>query len=155
MAHGIDFDVLFDKLVSHQVASGFYEMVTRHEPKANPGTGITAASWFQRLTPAAKVSGLNITSLRVEFITRLYTSMLAEDQDEIDPRVLRAVGHLMQVYSEDFELDGVVMEVDLFAAHGPPLDAKAGYLRQGPTLYRVVDVLTPLIVADVFDQIPS
>ncbi len=154
-APGIDFDNLFDKLVSHQAASGFFEIVARHEPKANPGPGITAASWFQQLAPAAKVSGLAITSVRAEFVTRIYTSMLAEDQDEIDPTVLRAVGHLFQLYSEDFELGGTIFEVDLFAAHGPGLLARAGYLRQGQTLYRVVDVTTPLIIVDVFDQIPS
>ena len=151
---GVDFEALFDGLISHQAASGFFEVVARHEPKNPPGQGITCASWFQRMLPSQRVSGLNVTSLYLEFVTRLYTNMLAEDQDEIDPQVLRATGHLFRLYSEDFELGGRVMEVDLLGSHGQPLEAKAGYLAMGRVLYRVFDVITPLVVADVWDQVP-
>lgn len=156
----IDFEALFDALISHQAASGFFEIVLMHEPKA-PVTsgGITAASWFNQITPAVRASGLAATSYRVEFITRLYSSMLAEPQDSIDPTVLKATGHLLSLYNGDFELtDGAgnrrVMQVDLLGVHAAPLQARAGYLNLGNAKYRAMDVITPLIVDDAYPQAP-
>jgi hypothetical protein len=144
---------VFDQVTSHAMASGLFERVTGHEPKSrNPATdGITCAIWVQKLTPIQS-SGLDTTSARLEFKLRIYTSMLAEPQDEIDPRVVRAVSTLMGIYASHFTLGGLVREVDLLAEHGPGLDSDAGYLKQGGQEYRVVDIRLPLIVNDLWPQ---
>ena len=150
----IDVEAVFDKVVSHAAASGYFERVNQHEPKSkNPaGTGMTCAVWMQSIRPSAKSSGLAATSGRLEFTVRIYTSMTAEPQDAIDPAVLRAVNALMTAYSGDFELGGEVRHVDLLGAEGVPLSAEAGYLEQGGRLYRVMDILLPLIVNDLWNQ---
>lgn len=144
---------ILDALVSHAAALGHFERVNQHEPKAkNPaGQGMTAAVWLQSLAPI-RSSGLAATSGRLEFTLRVYTSMLAEPQDAIDPRVLAAVDALLAAYSGDFDLGGTVRNVDLLGAHGTPLSARAGYLDQGGRLYRVMDVALPLIVNDLWNQ---
>jgi hypothetical protein len=126
--------------------------VARHEPKAAPGAGVTVANWFQAVTPVAFASGLAATSGRIELTTRFYTSMLAEPSDAIDPNIYSAIDFLMGVYSADFTLGGLVRNIDLLGAHGEPLQARAGYVNQDRKLFRVVDLVTPLIVNDMFPQ---
>lgn len=144
---------ILDGLVSHAAELGWYSRVNMHEPKGkNPaGDGLTAAIWLQALAPI-RSSGLASTSGRLEFWVRTYTSMLAEPQDQIDPRVLGAVDALMGAYSGDFTLGGLIRCVDLLGAHGTPLSAKAGYLEQGGRLFRVVDVVVPLVIDDLWAQ---
>jgi len=145
---------ILDAVAGHALASGWFERVNRHEPKSkNPATdGVTCAIWVQQLTPLGPASGLAMTSTRLEITVRVYTGLLAEPQDEIDPRVLDAVDGLMGAYNADFELGGLVQEVDVFGAYGAPLEAKAGYLRQGGQEFRVVDIRVPLVVADLWPQ---
>jgi hypothetical protein len=145
---------LLGPLEDHQRSIGFFDYVAKHEPKNRPGEGLTAASWFQRVGPAAGLSGLASTSIRVEFITRIYMNMLAEPADEIDPQAYEAADKLMSAYSADFQLGGEVMQVDLLGAYGEPLSARAGYLNQQGALYRVLDVITPLILDNHWSQSP-
>jgi hypothetical protein len=149
----LDSPGMTDAIVSHSLSLGLFERVNFSEPKNSPGNGLTAAVWLQSVNPVAVASGLAVTSARVEFTQRLYSNMLQEPQDEIDPAMLSAVDVLMGVYSADFTLGGTVRNVDLLGAHGPGLSALAGYLSVDNKMFRVVDVTLPLIVNDVWDQV--
>lgn len=144
---------LVDAIVSHALALGVCERVNAYEPKSAPGNGITAAVWVQQIQPVARLSGLAITSARVEFTVRLYTNMLKDPQEDIDPALMGAVDLLMAAYSADFTLGGLVHSVDLLGAHGEPLFARAGYLSQDNRLYRVFDLTLPLVIADCWEQV--
>jgi hypothetical protein len=139
-------------LASHAAASGHFERVNGHEPKDRPTSGLTAGVWVQNLRPTRK-SGLNSTSARVEFRVRIYTNMLAEPQDAIDPAVMGAVDALIAAYSADFDLGGRVRNVDLLGAEGNPLGGEAGYLNQAGVMMRVFDLTVPLIVNDAWPQV--
>lgn len=139
---------------SHALASGLFERVNGHEPKSAPGNGLTCAVWVQDLRPVAAASGLATSSARLECQVRVYSNMLAEPQDAIDPRLLGAVDALLTAYHGDFELGGLVRNVDVFGEHGDQLGAKAGYLPQDNRLYRVMDITLPLICNDLWSQIP-
>ncbi|HEX7134074.1 MAG TPA: hypothetical protein VF228_15970, partial [Iamia sp.] len=89
---------------------------------------------------------------RVELVTRFYTSFLAEPQDAIDSTIYGAIDHLVGKYSADYTLGGLVMEIDLLGAYGEPLSARAGYLNQDRAIFRVVDLVTPLILTDLWSQ---
>ena len=148
---------LFTAVVDHAQTLGLFERVNGHEPKNAPGSGLTAAVWVQKIGPVPRESGLAATTGRVEFSLRIYTNMLAEPQDEIDPAVTGACLTLIGVYSGDFDLglapsfeDG--MFVDLLGAYGDPLAGQAGYLNQDAKLYRVMTVTLPLIVGDLWQQ---
>ena len=149
---GISMGGLLTAVENHQRSIGFFDHVAKHEPKAAPQEGLTAATWVQDIRPVQARSGLAATSARVELTTRIYKNMLAEPQDDIDTEAYAAADKLMEAYNGDFALGGVVANVDLLGAHGEPLRARAGYLNQSGSLYRVFDILTPLIINDAWTQ---
>jgi hypothetical protein len=98
------------------------------------------------------MSGLAVSSARVVLNVRIYTSMLQEPQDAIDPAVADAVDALFTAYGGDFELGGAVEAVDLLGMAGPGLSAQAGYLTIADKIYRVMTITLPLLVNDVWTQ---
>lgn len=145
-------DALVAGVVDPALKLGIFERVNQHEPKNAPGPGLTAAVWVQRIDSIPARSGLDATSVRVEMSVRIYTNMLMEPQDAIDPRVMDAAAQLIGAYTGDFDLGGAVANVDLLGAHGVGLIAQAGYLNQDNKLYRVMTVTVPLILNDVWNQ---
>jgi len=147
----LDVGALTDALASHVLALGVAETFTSHEPKSAPGQGVTAATWFENIGPV-KSSGLNTTSGRVEFTVRLYSPMIGEPQDAIDPDLLAATSAVIAALSSDFTLAASVRHVDLLGSDGTPLSAVSGYVNQDGRLYRVVDITVPLIVNDIWSH---
>ena len=150
---GLNAQGLVDALVTHAQASGRFETVNSHEPKSAPGNGLRVAIWADKVTPV-RTSGLNITSAMVTLMVRVYSNMISEPQDAIDPEIVGAVDVLMAAYSGDFELGGLAREIDLLGANGAGLSAQAGYLNQDGRLYRVVTITVPILVNDAWTQSP-
>jgi hypothetical protein len=135
------------------MASGLFESVNGHEPKNAPGNGLTAALWADTVEPV-RSSGLASVSARVTFNVRIYSSMLAEPQDGIDPNVLRAVSVLLTAYVGDFTLGDEARHVDIFGAYGAPLRAQAGYINQDGRMYRVMTISMPVVFNDCWTEAP-
>lgn len=144
---------IVDGVASHAASTGLFDTVNTHEPKNAPGNGLTCAIWADRLGPVAAASGLDITSALVVISVRMYTSMLQQPYDAIDPNLMTAVDTLMTAYSGSFTLNGAVRNVDLLGAHGFSLVAQAGYLNQDGKIYRVMTVTVPMIVNDTWQQV--
>jgi hypothetical protein len=108
---------------------------------------------MDRLT-TVRSSGLTSTSVRLAFTHRIYTNFLAEPQSLIDPNVLRALDALAASWAADYTLGGLVRVIDLRGMDGEGLSAQAGYLRVDNAMMRVVDVVCPLIVNDVWTEAP-
>jgi len=146
---------IVDAVASHASASGHFEQVIKHEPKVAPGNGLSASIWTDEIKPAALSSGLAATAARLVLNVRVAMNMLYEPQDDIDPKMLGgAVDALMNAYTGDFTLGGLVRNVDLLGEDGEGMFAKAGYLEQDHKLYRVMTINLPLIVNDVWEQVP-
>lgn len=143
---------VFDEVESHCLRSGLFERVNTHEPKASPGNGLSAAVWVQRIGPLAAASGLASTTGRLELRIRIFSNMLQEPQDAIDPNILLTVDTLLEQFSGDFRLGGRVRNVDLLGAHGEGLSAQAGYVKVQSSNYRVMDIVLPLIINDIWAQ---
>lgn len=143
---------LINAMVSHAQVTGQFRRVNQFEPKSAPGDGLSAALWVQYVGPARGLSSLDRTSLRVVFTLRIFQNMLLDPPDSIDPAVLDATDALMNAYSGDFTLGGLVMEVDLLGAYGNPLEAQAGHVNIDGKMYRAVDINIPLILTDVYVQ---
>lgn len=141
-----------DSIASHALALGIFEQVNLHEPKNSPGSGLTAAVWVQDIGPVPASSGLGSTSARVEYTVRLYTNMLAEPQDMIDPQMTGAVDTLFAAYTGDLDLGASVRCVDLLGQAGIPLSARAGYLNVEGKMFRIMDITLPLIINDAWSQ---
>jgi len=149
----LDIVTILDAVQSHALASGWFTSVNGEEPKSPPDTsGLTAAVWVQDIGPARGGSGLVSTSVRLALTVRLYAGLWTEPGDAIDPNLTAALDVLLRSYSGDFTLGGTVREVDLLGQFGDPLSAKAGYMVQSGTEYRVMDIVLPLIVDDLWDQ---
>jgi hypothetical protein len=149
----IDVAGILDAVVSDALALGVFDRVNGHEPKVAPGNGVTCGVWAQSME-SIRASGLNSSSIRLVFNVRLYTSMLAEPQDAIDPGLLSALDSLLASYTGDFTLNGTSRMVDLLGSNGVGLSAQAGYVTQDSRTYRVFTVTLPIIVNDAWDQVP-
>lgn len=149
---GLNITALLDAVASHALTLGVFDRVNQHEPKVAPGRGITGAVWVDSVQPI-RASGLNSTSVRVALSFRLYTSMLAEPQDLIDPQLAGALDLLMEAVTGDYDLGGLVRSVDLLGIHGTALQAQAGYIQQDQRLYRVYTLTVPLLINDAWNQV--
>lgn len=144
---------LVDALASHAMASGYFDRVNQHEPKSKPGRGLTCAVWIDRIEPARGRSGLISTSARVVFNVRVYTNMLQQPQDSIDPNVMEAADALFEAYTGDFTLGGLIAFIDVLGAtQGHPLSAQSGYINIDNMTYRVLTLTVPAIINDAWPQ---
>jgi hypothetical protein len=149
--------LLFDLIQSKALATGDFDSVNTAEPKSSPGNDVTCAIWLDTVKPI-RSSGLNATSLLLTFNARIYTNMLQDPQDAIDPNMMTAACDLMLAYSEDFELidpqrsKAVVREIDLLGEFGNGLMAQAGYVNIGGQMNRVITVTVPVVFNDAFTQ---
>ncbi|MEU3161784.1 hypothetical protein ABZ753_30930 [Streptomyces griseoincarnatus] len=148
----LDIRTVLSAVESHALASGYFQTVNGHEPLSPPTSGITAAVWTEQIGPARGASGLNSTSARLALLVRLYAPLWQQEPDAIDPALMDALVALMAAYSGDFTLDGLVRAVDLQGMYGEPLGARAGYLAEAGTEYRVFTITLPLIVNDLWTQ---
>ncbi|MEU1445508.1 hypothetical protein [Streptomyces mirabilis] len=149
----LDITTILNTVQDHALASGYFDTVNGHEPKSAPGTGLSAAVWVEQIGPARGGSGLDSTSIRLALNVRLYTPMVQEPEDAIDPNLMTALDALMAAYSGDYTLGGLVREVDLLGTYGDPLGARAGYLTTAGAEYRVMTIALPLIVNDLWEQV--
>jgi hypothetical protein len=149
----LDIRTILAAVESHALASGFFQAVNGHEPKSAPQNGLTCAVWVEQIGPARGGSGLDSTSARLALNVRLYTPMTSEPEDAIDPALMDALDALLAAYSGDFELDGLVRQVDLLGTYGDPLSVRAGYLTTSGAEYRVMTITLPLIVNDLWEQV--
>jgi hypothetical protein len=148
----LDIRTILSAVESHALASGYFALVNGHEPKSPPTSGITAAVWVEQIGPARGGSGLSSTSSRLALYVRLYSSLVQQPADAIDPDLMTALDALMAAYSGDFTLGGLVRQVDLLGTYGEPLSARAGYLSEGGAEYRVLTITLPLVVNDLWLQ---
>lgn len=142
-----------DRLLSPAAASGYFtNLPMAHEPKSAPESDLTYVVFVQALAPVQRMSGLRATSARLEMVGRIYKNFLSKPEDLIDPALVGATGFLMNAYSGDFELGGMVAAVDLLGAWGTALNARAGYQKIGNSNFRIMDITIPMIINDAFDQ---
>jgi len=143
---------IMNAVASHAAETGYFERVNQHEPKNAPGNGLSAAVWVDRIDPVGAISGLDSTSLRVVFMIRIYSSMLQEPQDAMDPEMLRAAHAIMTQLSSDFGLGGIIKNIDLLGAYGEGLLGRAGYIQVAQQMFRVFTITVPTVVNDALDQ---
>lgn len=143
---------LFAQAQSHAMTLGLFSAVNSHEPKNAPLGGLACAIWVQSITPIGRASGLSTTTGKVELRVRIYGSALGEPQDAIDPAILAAASTLMAEYSGNLTLGGTVRNVDLLGSFGTGLSAQAGYVTIASQIFRVMEVILPIVINDLYVQ---
>jgi hypothetical protein len=152
----IDTKEYIEAMASHAMTTGYFDHANQHEPKSNPGMGLHCAIWVQSLQPATGWSGLNSTSTVLVVAVRIYSNMLQEPQDAIDPNMMEAVDTLLAAYSGDFTLGGLVSYVDLLGQFGTALGGEAGYVQIGGgegSMHRVFTIMVPLVLDNSYSQV--
>lgn len=144
---------ILQALESHALALGVFDAVNRVEPKSAPRNGVTCAIWAQSLGPARGRSGLASSAGSAVFTLRIYTNMIQQPEDMIDPNILSAADAVLTALSGDFSLGGNVLAIDLLGSVGPALGATAGYINIDGKMFRVMDITIPIIVSDVWEQV--
>lgn len=146
-------DAFLDATETLLLKLGVFDSVNMHEPKSAPGSGITASVWIDSIRPIPRMSGLAATSAHVLLNVRCQTTLNQEPQNGIDRDLARAVDAVMNATTGDFDLGDTVALVDLLGAYGPPLEARAGYLKQDETTFRVMGISLPLVINNVWVQV--
>lgn len=147
----LDIGTILDKLVSHALASGYFESVNEFKVDEPSGTGITCGVWSDDITPI-RSSGLASTSARITFKLRMFSSTEAAPESYLERGMVDAASALLTAYSGDFELGGNVRGVDLLGMEGQPLSANAHYMNLSGIIYRVMDIAIPVLVNDAWPQ---
>lgn len=152
---GIHSQELIDRLASHAMTTGQFDRVNQHEPKSKPGRGLTCAIWIDRIEPARSRSGLDATDARVVFNLRIYTNMLQNPQDAIDPAVMNAADAIFEVLTGDFDLGGTDRFIDLLGmTQGHPLFTQSGYINIDNMTFRCLTFTIPVIIERAWVQTP-
>lgn len=149
----VDSTAIIEAVASHAMAAGYFDQVNQYEPKSKPGLGLAAAIWVQDLRPVPAYSGLHISSARLLLNVRIYSNMLQEPQDMIDPNMMVAADALMAAYSADFTLDGMDLHIDLLGQGGESLGGQAGYVNIDNAIFRIFTITVPVIVHDCYEQV--
>jgi len=146
---------LVERLASHAMTLGVFDRVNQHEPKSKPGRGLTCAVWIDRIEPARGRSGLDATDARVVFNVRVYTNMLQQPQDAIDPNVMEAMDLLFEAYTGDFQLGDESRFIDVLGmTQGHPLFAQSGYINIDNMVFRVLTATVPVVIERAWTQAP-
>lgn len=144
---------MIDHISSHAMSLGIFDRVNTHEPKNKPGRGITFAIWVDRIEPARARSGLDATDARVTLNGRVYTNMLQQPQDAIDPNVMDATDLIMGALTGDFDLGDGSRTIDVLGmTQGHPLSAQSGYINIDNMVYRVMTIFIPVIIERAWVQ---
>jgi hypothetical protein len=133
-----------------------FQRVYAHEPRNAPGAGLTLALWLGPIHPV-KSSGLNSVSGVVTYGGRIYKSMLganATEDDLIDAALLAALSALYGAYAGGFTLGETVRAIDLLGMEGTPFSATPGYLEMENKPFRVLDLVIPIIINDLWSESP-
>jgi hypothetical protein len=141
-----------DKLMALALSSGRFDRCQAYEPKSNPGTGLTFATWINQIKPIAQASGLDVTSVRVPIMCRIYVDADRDNPETIDTDLAVASSALLTGLTADFGLIGGAF-IDLLGSHGDPLGTEFAYLTElDDVVFRITDTLVPIIAFDVWDQ---
>lgn len=155
---GFDYGQLLTDITDYVQQTALFDSVQSFELDGNIGHFVAAVfPASDALEPVEGLSGINVTSLRVTFIVRLYLAVSQQTPDVIDPKMVNATATIMRKFNGRFTFGETVYAIDLLGESGIKLSARAGYLKVGspdaPALYRIMDITVPVLLADVWPQV--
>lgn len=153
----IDYTAILDRLRSEAKRLGKFDKVRGHEAKNPPGIKLSLDTWVRRCRPIPLRSGLAATTALLVVDLRIYNSMTAKPEDDIDPAVCAAADAIVAGLNGNFTLGGLIGNVDIFNAHGGGfLGWEMGYIRMGSAgnvrEYRAAVVTVPMVISDAWAQ---
>jgi hypothetical protein len=150
----INYKGLLNRAVTYASTTGHFRQINRHELKSAPKNEIRTLEVFVDRVRPVRASGLASTSAAVTIKFRIRKGFTSTPEDQIDPDIVAAADALLAVLQTHLSFGGDlnVRMVDIFGQHGDQLEAVAGYLTQDGNVYRIMDVVLPLIINDAWTQ---
>jgi len=142
-------NALFSALESHALKLGIFRRVDTHEPENAPGEGISCSILLGPLASDGTVSGLGTVSGTLTWLIMIWSSMMQKPLDGIDPAVLVAESTLLNEYSGNFTLGGLVRNIDLLHLRSDPV-----YVEQEGKQFRVRQISLPMVIDDLWVMSP-
>lgn len=147
---------LISAITSYASASGVFDSVNGHEPRSAPGSGVACSVFVDEVRPTQS-SGLASTSARVMLQARIQASGINLDADYVEVAIVDAADTLMTALVADFDLSGpsgtaVARSIDVRGMDGEGIIMRAGFVVQDSKQYRVLDIMIPIIVNDVWAE---
>lgn len=151
----LDTVALQGALRSHGSKLGVFERVEGFDPMNAPGSGLTLALLARRGS-ARPATGLSRSAALVVWIGRIMYPMpkQGEPREDVDPIVLGALDKYVGSLIGAFTLGGLVRCVDIRGMAGTPVEWDLGYVEIDRKMFRICDVTVPLIVNDVWTEVP-
>jgi hypothetical protein len=143
---------ILGNLASLAMATGHFDAVLGYVSKQSATNGITAAIYIEDMR-AIRTSGLASTSVRMELEMQVYSSTYQEPYDDIDTNLALAVDAMFTALIGDFDLGSEARNVDIFGAWGQPLRVRSGMMNLDGKEFRVFQILIPIVIDDVWDQV--
>lgn len=143
---------LYAEMISVAQRLAIFNAIVQHDPLTAPQSLPALAVWAASIAPARGRSGQASTSVRVEFGARIYRSQLSKPEEAMDPQLISLTSQLFGAWSGEFTLDGEVMALDLLGAWGTPLSGTAGWVTHDGKPFRVMEIVAPAVIDDVWVQ---
>lgn len=126
-------------------ANGYFPRVRIGEPKG-PVDDLTAAIWMQggAVKQATLQSPIEVHTAKI----RTYINMLHEPTEEIETILANGAGKIIGDLCSNLQLDNQPRCVDVAGIYGQSIAVNWGYCEISGTLYRVADIIVPIIVDD-------
>ncbi len=156
MGANYDLGRMLATLRSHAQATKSFRATMTHEPVRPPSSGHSWAAWLYGMDPVARASGLDVTSMRIEFQIRMYVPYNAPTSagaDAVDDEIADRVDMLFGAYIGDFKITERNHTIDVQGAYGEALRVRTGWATYPPsTQFRITDIFVPIILWDVYNQ---
>lgn len=135
---------------SHAMKLGLFgSRVALHAPLNNPPADLAAWITLESAAPTVE-SGAAAVSIEVTLLVHLTMGTNSRPLDEVDPALLGAAAVLLDEYSTNFTLGGLVREVGIFKG----LKVAFGYVMYGGSPLRTAEITLPMIVNDAWTESP-
>ena len=129
-------------LQSHLTASGYYPGGAEiGELKIPPGEAITAAIFMNAVT--TEMLTINTVRETHTVTVRLYKNMLDKPEQETEFALAEAAALTTEDFLGDLQMGGEIFTVDV---SNTTLTETWGYLDVGGVMFRIVDLIVPLVV---------
>jgi hypothetical protein len=148
---------IIDLVNSRVKAMKLFDAVLDHEPKSPPGDGFTWACWVRSWRPVPSLSGLASTGTILTLSGRIFCRFIREPQDDIDRDLFERVDAVIRESSTDLSF-GIANEsvwTDLLGQDSEGLYAESGYINMDGVIFRVADLIIPVVLADQWAQARS
>ena len=134
-----------EALHSHVASGGFVRSVQMGEPK-NPPEAELSVAVFMADSRVVETTLVDTIEVHIAMV-RLYKKLeFTEPGESAEFELANVSAEVASSFMGEFDLDGTIRNIDVAGQYGQGLTSTWGHIEVGSTVFRVVDILVPMIV---------